>query len=85
LFSIIGQNWRCKSLISHEIIIDLIAGTTFKTGLAVRSGLDPNSYPSGVKVTDKQTAELRIRRDAFHGDWNSSAPPKLIHLFSDDS
>jgi transposase len=70
LFSFISQNWRGKPLISHEVIINLIAATTSKTGLAVKSGLDPNSYPSGIKVTDKQMAELRLRRDAFHGDWN---------------
>jgi hypothetical protein len=72
LFSFISQNWRGKPLISHEVIINLIAATTSKTGLAVKSGLDPNSYPSGIKVTDKQMAELRLRRDAFHGDWNYS-------------
>jgi len=75
LFSFISQNWRGKPLISHEVIINLIAATTSKTGLAVKSGLDPNSYPSGIKVTDKQMAELRLRRDAFHGDWNYSLLP----------
>ena len=63
-------------MISHEVIINLIAATTSKTGLAVKSGLDPNSYPSGIKVTDKQMAELRLRRDAFHGDWNYSLLPQ---------
>jgi hypothetical protein len=76
LFSFISQNWRGKPLISHEVIINLIAATTSKTGLTVKSGLDPNSYPSGVKITDKQMAELRLRRDTFHGDWNYSLLPK---------
>jgi transposase len=62
LFSFISQNWRGKPLISHEVIINLIAATTSKTGLAVKSGLDPNSYPSGIKVTDKQMAELRLKK-----------------------
>ena len=75
LFSFISQNWRGKPLISHEVIINLIAATTSKTGLAVKSGLDPNSYPSGIKVTDKQMAELRLTRDAFHGGWNYSLLP----------
>lgn len=76
LFSFISQNWRGKPLISHEVIINLIAATTSKTGLAVKSGLDQNSYPSGVKVTDQQMAEIRLRRDAFHGDWNYSLLPR---------
>jgi len=35
LFSFISQNWRGKPLISHEVIVNLIAGTTTATGLTV--------------------------------------------------
>ncbi len=72
LFSFISQNWRGKPLISHEVIINLIAATTTATGLAVKSKLDSNIYPAGLKVSDQQMAELRLRRDKFHGDWNYS-------------
>jgi len=70
LFSFISQNWRGKPLISHEVIIKLIAATTTATGLAVKSKLDTNTYPAGLKVSDQQMAELQLRRDKFHGDWN---------------
>ncbi len=76
LFSFISQNWRGKPLISHEVIINLIAATTSKTGLAVKSDLDSNIYPAGIKVSDQQMAELRLRKDAFHGDWNYSLMPR---------
>ena len=76
LFSFISQNWRGKPLISHEVIINLIAATTSKTGLAVKSELDFNTYPPGIKVTDQQMAELHLRRDRFHGDWNYSLLPR---------
>jgi hypothetical protein len=76
LFSFISQNWRGKPLISHEVIINLIAATTSKTGLSVKSDLDPNIYPAGVKVSDQQMAELRLRRGTFHGDWNYSLLPR---------
>lgn len=76
LFSFISQNWRGKPLISHEVIINLIAGTTSKTGLAVKSDLDSNTYPAGIKVSDQQMAELRLSRDSFHGDWNYSLLPR---------
>lgn len=76
LFSFISQNWRGKPLISHEVIINLIAATTSKTGLTVRSALDKNIYPAGVKVSDQQMAEIRIKRDTFHGDWNYSLLPR---------
>jgi hypothetical protein len=76
LFSFISQNWRGKPLISHEVIINLIAGTTTAAGLEVKSKLDSNTYPAGLKVSDRQMAELQLRRDKFHGDWNYSLLPR---------
>ncbi len=76
LFSFISQNWRGKPLISHEVIINLIAATTSRTGLTVKSDLDFNNYPPGIRVSDQQMAELRLNRDAFHGDWNYSLLPR---------
>jgi hypothetical protein len=52
LFSAITQNWRGKPLVSHETVVNLIAATTTRTGLRVRSALDTNHYPKGVKVGD---------------------------------
>jgi transposase len=76
LFSSISQNWRGKPLISHEVIINLIAATTTATGLTVKSKLDTNTYPAGLKVSDQQMAELHLKRDKFHGDWNYSLLPR---------
>lgn len=76
LFSFISQNWRGKPLISHEVIINLIAATTSKTGLEVKSALDSNSYPDKIKISDQQMSELRIKRASFHGDWNYSLLPR---------
>jgi hypothetical protein len=70
LFSFISQNWRGKPLTSHQVIIDLIAGTTTTTGLTVKSKIDTNTYEKGLKVSDQQMAELHLRREKFHGDWN---------------
>ena len=76
LFSFISQNWRGKPLISHEVIVNLIAGTTTETGLRVHSELDPHAYPPGVKVCDREVAEMDLRRDKFHGDWNYTLHPR---------
>lgn len=70
LFSFISQNWRGKPLISHEVIIDLISATTTTTGLTVKSKIDTNIYERGLKVSDQQMAQLQLRREKFHGDWN---------------
>jgi DDE family transposase len=76
LFSFISQNWRGKPLISHQVIIDLIAATTTKTGLTVKSKIDTNIYEPGLKVSDQQMAELQLRREKFHGDWNYKLLPR---------
>jgi len=76
LFSYISQNWRGKPLISHTVIVNLIATTTTKTGLRVRAELDTRKYPKGVKVSDQDMAAIRIERDKFHGEWNYTILPR---------
>ena len=76
LFSAITQNWRGKPLISHETVVDLIAATTTRTGLRVRSELDTGAYPKGVTVPDAEMKTLYLRPDAFHGEWNYSILPR---------
>jgi Rhodopirellula transposase DDE domain len=70
LFSFISQNWRGKPLVSHEVIVQLIAATTTKHGLKVRSQLDTSTYPTGVKVSRKEMAALNLHRDQFHVECN---------------
>ena len=78
LFSFIRQNWRGKPLISHEVIVNLLASTTTDAGLKVHSELATRSYPPGIKVSDRQVAEIDLRRDRFHGDWNYTIHPRKI-------
>ncbi len=75
LFSYISQNWRGKPLISHEVIVNLIAATTTATGLRVHSQLDTRSYPTGVRVSDAELGQVNIERDSFHGEWNYTISP----------
>jgi Rhodopirellula transposase DDE domain len=66
LFSFISQNWRGKPLISHEVIINLIAATTTKTGLVVKSKLDSNTTARAViKKACLEHHFLGIEADAF--------------------
>jgi transposase len=76
LFSFISQNWRGKPLISHQVIVNLIAATTTRSGLRVRAAIDPGKYPKGVKVSDKEVAAIRLERDQFHGEWNYTIRPR---------
>jgi len=70
LFSHISMNWRGRPLTSHETVVDLIGATTTRTGLKVRAELDRGSYPTGVKVADKDLAAVPLQRHDWHGDWN---------------
>jgi transposase len=76
LFSFIIQNWRGKPLISLQAIVSLIAATTTATGLRVHSELDTASYEPGIKVSDQDMAQVKLRRDKFHGDWNYEIHPR---------
>jgi hypothetical protein len=75
LFSYISQNWRGKPLISHEVIVNLIASTTTHKGLTVRCKIDTNKYPKGIKITDEKLRQVNIIRDEFHGEWNYAIHP----------
>ena len=76
LFSAISTNWRGRPLTSHQVVVNLIANTTTRTGLKVRARLDEGYYPTGTKVTDKQLAAVPITKHSFHGDWNYTIVPQ---------
>jgi transposase len=78
LFSYISMNWRGQPLISHEVIVNLIAGTTTRKGLKVHAELDDSSYPSSIKVSDAEFESIRITRNEFHGEWNYRIDPNSI-------
>ncbi|MFA4932729.1 MAG: ISAzo13 family transposase, partial [Caldisericia bacterium] len=76
LFSFITMNWRGEPLISHEVMLNLIANTKTKTGLSVKAELDSSQYPKGIKVPDAEFTTINMVRDDFHGDWNYSISPR---------
>jgi hypothetical protein len=75
LFSHITMNWRGQPLISHEVIVNLIAATTTSKGLKVSAEIDTAKYETGIKVSDQEFAAIRIARDDFHGEWNYVISP----------
>jgi hypothetical protein len=77
LFSFITQTWRGKPLITHQVIVNLIAATTTTAGLTVRSRLDPRYYAKGRRVSDQQLAGVNLEPDAFHGEWNYTIRPSV--------
>lgn len=75
LFSFITQNWRGKPLISHAVIINLIASTTTKTGLKVECRLDTKKYQTGKKISDEDYSRVNLVPEKFHGEWNYIIKP----------
>lgn len=79
LFSHISMNWRGQPLTSHEVVVQLIAGTRTRSGLRVEAEIDLGVYPKGIRISDTEFAKLRIEPHDFHGNWNytipSSQPP----------
>ncbi len=75
LFSFITMNWRGRPLISHEVIVSLIASTKTRSGLKVRAELDTADYPKGLTVSDADLSAINIERNEFHGDWNYCIRP----------
>jgi transposase len=70
LFSFISMNWRGRPLADIRTIVELIAATKTKTGLRVQCAYDPNWYPTGEKISDREFRSIPLRRHDWHGDWN---------------
>jgi hypothetical protein len=77
LFSAITQNWRGQPLASYETVIQLIGATHTRTGLTVQATLDTHAYPTGIKISDEQMAQLHLQKADFHGEWNYTISPAI--------
>lgn len=75
MFSHITENWRGRPLLSREVIVNLIANTTTRTGLRIRAKLDESAYPSGIKISKEKMETVNLIPASFHGDWNYKIKP----------
>ncbi len=75
MFCHITRNWRGRPLESLEVAVNLIASTTTPKGLRLRSAVDTDAYPTGMKVENATTAALDLTPDEFHGEWNYAIAP----------
>ncbi len=79
MFSFISMNWRGRPLVSHEVIVGLIASTTTTQGLTIQCALDQGLYPKGIKVSDQEMDALSLVREDFHGEWNYTIFPRPLN------
>jgi transposase len=75
MFSFITKNWRGKPLLSYQLIINLISSTKTKTGLKIKAKLDTRTYQKGIKVSDEEFDNIKIKKSRFHPEWNYTIYP----------
>lgn len=75
LFCHITRNWQGVPLESHEVVVNLIGSTKTTTGLEVHAWLDESEYQKSKKISEEQLAEVTIKRNDFHGEWNYQIIP----------
>ena len=76
MFCHITQNWRGKALVSHEVMVELIASTTTQKGLKIKAERDQGRYEKGKAPTEEELASIRMFPQDFHGEWNYSIHPQ---------
>lgn len=77
LFCHITRNWQGVPLETLEIVVNLIGSTKTKQGLEVHAWLDSQKYEKGRKISNAEFAEIHIKRNNFHGDWNYEIHPRI--------
>ncbi len=75
MFSHITENWRGRPLVNVGVIVNLIGSTTTEKGLQIHAELDSKKYGIGIKVSDEEFANVNIKKDQFHGEWNYTILP----------
>ena len=70
LFSFISMNWRGRPLSSYSVIVDTIAATTTRTGLTVKSELDPGVYAKGIEVSSEIFEKIPITHKTSRPELN---------------
>jgi transposase len=78
LFCHITRNWQGVPLESLEVVVNLIGSTKTESGLEVHAWLDESEYQKSKKVSDDKLAEVVIKRNKFHGEWNYQILPHEI-------
>ena len=76
MFSFISLNWRGQPLVSYETVVNLISGTTTRTGLKIAALLDTREYDPGIKISEAEMAQLKVTTHKTHPQWNYTVSPR---------
>lgn len=62
-----------KPPVSHQVIVNLIAATTTKTGLRVRAELDPGKHPKGLRSPTRRSPPSDWSATSFTGNGTTAS------------
>jgi hypothetical protein len=64
---------------SYETVINLIGAARTTTGLRVKAKLDTRFYEAGVKITDEEMEQIKLRAHRTNPEWNYTISPSRSH------
>lgn len=67
---------RGYPLVSRQVVVNLISGTTTHAGLCSKASLDEKNYVKRIKLSANVLATLALERDDFYGEWNYRLRPR---------
>jgi len=56
--------------------VSLVGSTRTAESLEVHCRVDENDYLKGRKISDAQMANIKIKRNVFHDNWNYEIKPR---------
>lgn len=60
---------------SHEVIVNLVAGATTQTELKIEVERDHNLDSKGLRVPGEELEKINMQKTDFHGEWNYTILP----------
>ena len=76
MFSEISKNWAGRPLDSYETILNYARTTRTNTGLRIDAYLVHTDYPTGVKLSDTDMKQLRLRPHDTQPTRNYTLSPR---------
>jgi len=66
---------RGRPLSSHEVTVHQMAHTTTQHGRTIHAALETGRYRIGIKVTDHEVEQVKLKQSTFHGEWHDTIMP----------
>ena len=75
MFSLISANWAGQPLLSYETVVKFIRTTRSEQGFECQARLDRTIYPTKVKLSPEERAQIDCRPHRLYPQWNYTIRP----------